>query len=114
MEGTLLTSHINETVMYVVAVLRSFLGPLSFCFGFILILPASGLASEPELQPKTGEMVVKVFKTHSKYLKGRLQNFDSFPLITPLKNVHTFWTKNTPKIENTEFWTKNFFLDQPN
>ena len=79
-----------STVMYVVAVLRSFLGPLSCCFGFILILPASGLASEPELQSKTGEMVVKVFKARSKYLKGRLQNFDCIPLITPLKNIQTF------------------------
>ena len=51
-------------VMCVVAVLCSFLGALGCCFGYILILSASGLASEPETQSKAGEMVVKVFEMH--------------------------------------------------
>ena len=36
------------------------------CFGYILILSSSGLASEPETQSETGEIMVKVFDTHSK------------------------------------------------
>ena len=38
-------------------------------FGYILILSACGLASEPETQSETGEIMVKVFDTHSKYFE---------------------------------------------
>ena len=39
-------------------------------FGYILIISAaSGLASEPETQSETGEIMVKVFDTHSKYFE---------------------------------------------
>ena len=37
--------------------------------GYILIISASGLASEPETQSETGEIMVKVFDTHSKYFE---------------------------------------------
>ena len=38
-------------------------------FGYILIISACGLASEPETQSETGEIMVKVFDTHSKYFE---------------------------------------------
>ena len=38
-------------------------------FGYILIISASGLASEPETQSETGEIMVKVFDTLSKYFE---------------------------------------------
>ena len=37
--------------------------------GYILIISASGLASEPETQSETGEIMVKVFDTLSKYFE---------------------------------------------
>ena len=68
-----------------------------------MIISASGLASKPEIQSKTDEMVVKVY---SKYSKGHFQRFDCVPLITfsiPLKTTEFQNQKYPQKMEITEF-----------
>ena len=87
-----------------------FLGSIGLLLWLYFDPSASGLASEPETQSKTGEMVVNVFETHSKYFNGQLQNFDCIPLIAlsiPFKKYRLSEPKVPKIMKLPDFWTKN-------